>query len=124
MFPQGGNVTDISNFPFPSSLQNTETRYFVLWAPSPSQHFSNDPPLNNLTGSRNLVHSYIRHFKRVGINATKFEKKRIHLKKRRFRCRRCCRSVVKFELSLFRGEPMRQLCEVSLPRDKVAIMSS
>ena len=31
MFPQGGNVTDISNFPFPSSLQNTETRYFVLW---------------------------------------------------------------------------------------------
>ena len=27
---QGGNVTDISNFPFPSSLQNTETRYFVL----------------------------------------------------------------------------------------------
>ena len=23
-------VTDISNFPFPSSLQNTETRYFVL----------------------------------------------------------------------------------------------
>ena len=32
MFPQGGNVTDISNFTFPSSLQNTETRYFVLWA--------------------------------------------------------------------------------------------
>ena len=31
MFPQGGNVTDISNFPFPSSFQNTETRYFVLW---------------------------------------------------------------------------------------------
>ena len=30
MFPQGGNVTDISNFPFPSSFQNTETRYFVL----------------------------------------------------------------------------------------------
>ena len=24
------NVTDISNLPFPSSLQNTETRYFVL----------------------------------------------------------------------------------------------
>ena len=23
-------MTDISNFPFPSSLQNTETRYFVL----------------------------------------------------------------------------------------------
>ena len=31
LFPQRGNVTDISNFPFPSSLQNTETRYFVLW---------------------------------------------------------------------------------------------
>ena len=30
MFPQGGNVTDISNFPLTSSLQNTETRYFVL----------------------------------------------------------------------------------------------
>ena len=26
MFPQGGNVTDISNFPFPSSFQNTEAR--------------------------------------------------------------------------------------------------
>ena len=26
-----GNVTDIRNFPFPSSLQDTETRYFVLW---------------------------------------------------------------------------------------------
>ena len=25
-------MTDISNSPFPSSLQNTETRYFVLWA--------------------------------------------------------------------------------------------
>ena len=24
-------MTDTSNFPFPSSLQNTETRYFVLW---------------------------------------------------------------------------------------------
>ena len=31
MFPQGGNVTDISNFQFPSSLQNTETRYFFLY---------------------------------------------------------------------------------------------
>ena len=30
IFPQRGNVTDISNFPFPSGLQNTETRYFVL----------------------------------------------------------------------------------------------
>ena len=30
MFPQGGNVTEVSNFPFPSSLQNMETRYFVL----------------------------------------------------------------------------------------------
>ena len=29
MFPHGGNLTEISNFPFPSSLQNTETRYFV-----------------------------------------------------------------------------------------------
>ena len=29
MFPQGGNVMDIRNFTFPSSLQNTETRYFV-----------------------------------------------------------------------------------------------
>ena len=31
MFPQGGNETDLSNFTFQSSLQNTETRYFVLW---------------------------------------------------------------------------------------------
>ena len=31
IFPQGGNVTDISNSMFPSSLQNMETRYFVLW---------------------------------------------------------------------------------------------
>ena len=30
MFPQGGNETDLSNFTFQSSLQNTETRYFVL----------------------------------------------------------------------------------------------
>ena len=30
MFPQGGNETDLSNSTFPSSLQNTETRYFVL----------------------------------------------------------------------------------------------
>ena len=30
MFPQGANVTDINNFPLTSSLQNTETRYFVL----------------------------------------------------------------------------------------------
>ena len=30
MFPQGGKETDLSNFTFPSSLQNTETRYFVL----------------------------------------------------------------------------------------------
>ena len=30
IFPQGGNVTDLSNFTFPSSLQNTETRYSVL----------------------------------------------------------------------------------------------
>ena len=31
IFPQGGNVTDISNSMFPLSLQNMETRYFVLW---------------------------------------------------------------------------------------------
>ena len=30
MFPQGGNKTDLSNFTFQSSLQNTETRCFVL----------------------------------------------------------------------------------------------
>ena len=30
----------ISNFPFPSSLQNTETRYFVLWN---SQGFQQNP---------------------------------------------------------------------------------
>ena len=30
MFPQGGNETDLSNFTFQSSLQNTETRYFAL----------------------------------------------------------------------------------------------
>ena len=28
--PQGGNKTDLSNVTFPSSLKNTETRYFVL----------------------------------------------------------------------------------------------
>ena len=32
MFPQDGNVTDLSNITFPSSLQNTETRYFLLCA--------------------------------------------------------------------------------------------
>ena len=30
MFPQGGNETDLSNVTFQSSLQNTETRYFIL----------------------------------------------------------------------------------------------
>ena len=30
MFPQGGNETDLNNFTFQSSLQKTETRYFVL----------------------------------------------------------------------------------------------
>ena len=30
MFPQGGNVTDISSSVFPSNLQNMETHYFVL----------------------------------------------------------------------------------------------
>ena len=31
MFPQGGNKTACISSTFPSSLQNTETRYFVLW---------------------------------------------------------------------------------------------
>ena len=30
MLSQGGNETDLSNFTFQSSLQNTETRYLVL----------------------------------------------------------------------------------------------
>ena len=32
MIPQGGNETACISMAFPSSLQNTETRYFVQWA--------------------------------------------------------------------------------------------
>ena len=37
-------MTDISNFPFPSSFQNTETRYFVLCRTYAGSISDNDLP--------------------------------------------------------------------------------